>query len=293
MIYTIQNEDLIVKADSLGAELKSIMKKNDTDGIEYLWQLNPAIWERQAPLLFPIIGRLKDKEYIYQEKTYKIDIHGFARHKEFKFSKITESEFSFEISEDAETLNEYPFKFKLIINYRLSGNRIIKNHSIENTGQTDMLYEIGGHEGYNLALYDNEKMEDYYLEFPGMNHLKTYTADGEVMLNKDKKIVDLSENRLFLSPEVFEKDALIIDQFKTRRVSLRNLINNRGIDVEFNDFKYLGIWTKYMRSNYVCIEPWSSLPDCNYLGKELIEKQDIRTLKKGSAENLNYTITVI
>lgn len=293
MIYTIQNEEIIVKADSLGAELKSIRKINDSDGIEYLWQLNPQIWERQAPLLFPIIGRLKDEEYTYNGKTYKTAIHGFARDKEFVPYQKSENEISFTLSQDDETIKEFPFKFKLIINYKLLGNSIIKNHYVENTGAGNMYYEIGGHEGYNLALYINEKMEDYYLEFPGMSKFETYTADENVMMNKEKKSIELTDGKIFMSPEVFKKDALIIDTFNKRTVRLRSTQNDRGIDVEFEDFKYLGVWTKYMRANYVCIEPWSSLPDCNYLGKDLTEKQDIRILKPGGSENLKYTIGVI
>lgn len=293
MIYTLQNDKLIVKADSLGAELKSIKKKNDTEEIEYLWQLNPEIWERQAPLLFPIIGRLKDEEYTYNEKTYKICIHGFARYKDFELNRISESEISFVLTEDSESLREYPFKFKLIINYKLFEDSIIKNHYVENTGIGDMAYEIGGHEGYNLALFRNERMEDYYLEFPGMHILETYTTDENVMLNKEKKSIKLTDGKIYMSPEVFKNDALIMDTFKKRTVRMRSKLNNRGIDVEFNDFKYLGVWTKYMRTNYVCIEPWSSLPDCNYLGKELIQKQDVRILKSGVYENLKYTIKII
>lgn len=293
MIYELKNDYIKVRADSVGAELKSIKRYNDMDDIEYLWQLNPEIWERQAPLLFPIIGRLKDEEYTYGGNTYKIDIHGFARFRNFKTITISESEISFILKADEDTLVEYPFEFKLTINYTLSGNDIIKSHIIENMGTGRMPYEIGGHEGYNLALFDGEVMEDYYLGLPGMDYMETYTADENIMMNKDKKKVRMTRGRIILSPEIFKNDALIIDEFNERKIMLRNIKNSRGIDVEFNDFKYLGLWTKYMRSDFICIEPWSSLPDCNYLGKELLEKQDVRILDEGSTEKLVYTITVI
>ena len=293
MIFELQNSKLFVKADSIGAELKSIRKVNDSENIEYLWQLNPKVWERQAPLLFPVIGRLKDEEYTYDDQVYKIGIHGFARFKDFIVERISNVEINFILENDEETIIEYPFKFKLTVNYKLNGTDIIKSHIVENTGNAIMPYEVGGHEGYNLTLFNNEKMEDYYLEFPNMNTIETYTADENVMIKKEKLSIDLENEKIYMSPEVFKNDALIIDEFVTNRVMLRNTKNNRGIDVEFHDFKYLGVWTKYMRSNYVCIEPWSSLPDCNYLGKELKLKQDVRLLKPGSDEKLSYTITVI
>ncbi len=293
MIFELQNSKLLVKVDSIGAELKSIKRIYDSEDIEYLWQLNPKVWERQAPLLFPVIGRLKDEEYTYDGQTYKIGIHGFARFKDFIVERISEDEINFVLQDDEDTITEYPFKFKFTVSYKLNGMNIIKSHKVENTGNQLMPYEIGGHEGYNLTLFNNEKMEDYYLEFPKMNSLETYTTDENIMINREKFSIELEDARIYLSPEVFKNDALIMDKFAINKVMLRNTKNSRGIDVEFHDFKYLGVWTKYMRSNYVCIEPWSSLPDCNYLGKELKLKQDVRLLEPGSDEKLSYTITVI
>jgi galactose mutarotase-like enzyme len=280
-------------ADSTGAELKSIKKAGDKESIEYLWQLNPEIWERQAPLLFPVIGRLKDGEYTHEGCTYNIDIHGFARFSEFNAVLKSDSEVSFILKSDEKTMKEYPFEFKLTVNYKLNGNEIIKSHIVENTGGEIMPYEIGGHEGYNLSLFEDETMEDYFIEFPGMDEISTYTADENIMINKKKKIIPLKNNRIYLFPEVFKDDALILDEFPERVVKLRNDKNKRGVDVEFEDFNYLGLWTKYMRTDYVCIEPWSSLPDCNYLGKELMEKKDIRILQPGTKDKLTYTIRVI
>ncbi len=293
MIYMIQNERLIVKIDSRGAELKSIKKVDDKDDVEYMWQGNPDVWESQAPLLFPIIGRLKDEEYLYNEKLYKIDIHGFARKQSFSVNKASETEIEFQSKCNRATLELYPFRFVLTIVYRLEGDKIIKIHTVKNDSNLPMPYEIGGHEGYNLALFESEKMEDYYIEFKDMKEIKTYTADENVMMNKEKEIVELEDEKLYLEPKVFENDALIIDEFNERKVRLRNNKNNRGVDVEFEDFKYLGIWTKPFRTNYICIEPWSSLPDGNYLGKELVEKQDIRILEPNKSESLKYTIRII
>jgi galactose mutarotase-like enzyme len=293
MIIQLKNQHLEVGISTTGAELKSIKKVMDKDGVEYLWQLNPDIWERQAPLLFPLIGRLKDEEYVHDGRKYKMDIHGFARFKEFKIVEKSDNRVALEITHDEKTLMEYPFEFRLTISYILSGSSIIKEHSIENIGNRTMYYEIGGHEGYNLALFEGESMEDYFIEFNGMDSLMTYTTDENVMIEKDMKKLELEGNRLYLSPEVFKDDALIMDTFTTRTASLCNIRNNRKVVVEFSDFKYLGIWTKYMRGNYVCIEPWSSLPDCNYLGKELKEKKDIRFLEAGGSERLKYTISII
>ena len=292
MIIELKNNHMEADISTTGAELKSLRKTNDIRNVEYLWQLNPQIWERQAPLLFPLIGRLKDGEYTYEGKTYKTEIHGFARFREFAVINREETSVTLETTSDEDTKKEYPFDFILRITYRLDGNGLVKEHSVENTGNTPIYYEIGGHEGYNLALFEGEAMEDYYIEFPDTDHLMTYVTDSDVMIEKDKVKVSLEEGRLYLSPEVFKDDALIMDNFSKRTVYLCNTRNDRRVTVEFNDFKYLGIWTKYMRGNYVCIEPWSSLPDCNYLGKELTAKKDIRILEAGAMETLAYTMKI-
>jgi galactose mutarotase-like enzyme len=223
---------------------------------------------------------------------YDIPIHGFARFIDFEVEKPSEKKILFRTTHSFDTLEQYPFHFDLRIGYELKGKKIVKSHRLENTGANDMYYEIGGHEGYNLTLLPGEKMEDYFITFPGMEEIETYTSDEDMMVNKGKKTIALDDGRLFLSPEVFKNDALIIDNFKERRVILENLKNDRKAEVKFKDFKYLGIWTKYMRADYVCIEPWSSLPDCNYLGSELQFKKDVRKLEPGEWENLEYEIAI-
>ncbi|MCK5812051.1 MAG: aldose 1-epimerase family protein [Clostridiales bacterium] len=289
MNYVIKNSHLIVVISDLGAELQSIQMINDS--VELLWQLNKEIWERQAPLLFPIIGRLKDEEYIYNDITYKIPIHGFAYTSNFKVKEQFKDQITFSLTNNDKTMGMYPFKYNLLITYILNGNKLVKQHTIENLSKDKMYFELGGHEGYNLSLFTGEKMEDYYLEFMDQNNLLTYTADENVMIEKKKNKISLDNKKLYLSPEVFKNDALIIDNLKVREVTLKNTKNPYVVKVTFEDFKYLGIWTKYMRSNYVCIEPWSSLPDANYLDKQLTNKQDIILLQSKEKKVLTYTMS--
>ena len=159
MIYELNNGILRVKVSSTGAELKSIKETNDARDVEYLWQLNPEIWERQAPLLFPVIGRLRNEEYFHNCYRYNIDIHGFARFEEFNVSKPSESELNLTIESNENTKKIFPFDFRLQIKCRIDENCIVKEHVVFNTGMNDMYYEIGGHEfdpsGYGTGEYDS------------------------------------------------------------------------------------------------------------------------------------------
>ena len=55
MQATIQNEFLSLTVDTHGAEAVSL---KNAAGEELLWQADPAVWKRHAPILFPWTGKL-------------------------------------------------------------------------------------------------------------------------------------------------------------------------------------------------------------------------------------------
>jgi galactose mutarotase-like enzyme len=156
-----------------------------------------------------------------------------------------------------------------------------------------MYFEVGGHEGFNLTFSKKRIMDDYYIEFSD-DAVYTFTTDEDIMLNKDLKRINLKDGKLYLNPQIFSNDALILDCSKLykRSVSLKCDGSDSKITVDFDDFDYLGIWSRPTYSNYVCIEPWSSLPDCNYIDKKIENKIGIKTLGPNKTDILSYTIEV-
>jgi len=289
-MITLKNKYLSVNINPMGAEVVSIIKNN----YEYLWQKNPDIWNGQAPNLFPLIGRLKDEEYEYNNELYKIKIHGFAKFSMFEVIEKNDNYVSLRITGSNDTYSMYPFDFDFIVSYELMDNIIKKQYMTINNGYKTMYYEVGGHEGYNLTFENNKIMDDYYIKFSD-NSVYTYTTDSVIMVNKDLKKIDMIDKKLHLKPEVFKNDALILDcsRLKDRNVTLECGKKSRKVKVTFDDFDYLGIWTRPLYSNYVCIEPWSSLPDCNFIDKKLENKIGIRSLLPKKTEVLEYLIEII
>ena len=290
MLYKISNEHLTVCVDSLGAELQSV--RNTESGLEYLWQGNPEVWEGRAPLLFPIIGRLKNGTYSLGGKTYAMGTHGFAKDSQFRGMKKGDGIVSFYLNDSPATRASWPFAFELEIRYTLSGATIRKEHIIHNESPTEMLYEIGGHDGYNLALLAGEKMTDYFLEFEGRDAIRSLILDEDVMITREKRNIPLKDGRLELDMSLFDGDALILEEESRGGVLLANTKNAETIRVDSTDFRYLGVWTMpgKRETNYICIEPWSSLPDCAYLDDKLENKRGIRHLAAGESETLAYTL---
>ena len=95
MNYEIKNSFIKAKIKSFGAELNSLQKiEND---FEYIWQADSQYWARHSPVLFPIVGRLKNDSYFYKDKKYSLSQHGFARDKEFELIKKGEDFIEFSL----------------------------------------------------------------------------------------------------------------------------------------------------------------------------------------------------
>lgn len=289
MIYTIQNQHLTVGIEDLGAQLAFVCTPK---GTEYLWQGNPAIWSRRAPLLFPLIGRLKDSSYLVDGKQYTISSHGFARDSVFQVVDHTDTSISFRMEDSEETLAVYPFSFSLTVTYTLEENSLKKSHHVENRSETTMYYELGGHDGFRAPLAPAEMMSDYAISIPGVDStIQPYGMDAACMVTPKEQVLPISDGRIPLVPMSFGLDTIILDDLPQRKAALVDRDGNARVTLEFEDFPYLALWTKDapLPTNYVCIEPWSSLPDAVFAGRELSLKQGVRALASGADETLSYT----
>lgn len=93
MINSIQNEYLRVSVNNFGAVLCGVQSVKT--GHEFLWQGNPAVWNGQSPVLFPIIGKLLDDKCRIGGKEYEIIRHGIARHRDFTCIDASDNSLTF------------------------------------------------------------------------------------------------------------------------------------------------------------------------------------------------------
>lgn len=290
MIVTIQNEHLTVDIEDLGAQLSSVRNHH---GTEYLWQGDADIWARRAPILFPVLGRLKDNTYLLDGVVYQIGQHGFARDCVFQVVEHTDTKAVFHLADDAETRRLYPFSFLLTVTYTLDGNRLTKCHRVENRSERVMYYELGVHDGFRAPLEEGEAMSQYAIRLPSLEEIHPYGMDEQAMVTPKDKTIPLENGRLSLTPATYGLDTVILDQPPQAQAVLVDGQDRPRVTVDFAQFPYLGIWTqdKPFDTNYVCIEPWTTLPDATFVGRELKDKAGIRTLQPGKAEELSYTTT--
>lgn len=291
MLY-LENEQFKAAIAEKGAELCSLTGKSD--GTEYIWQASPNIWGRHAPLLFPIIGRLKDKEYTLDGKPYHITQHGFGRDLTFDSKQVSAVCAEFTLTQNDYTKGMYPYDFTLVVRYTLTGNRLKKEHIVHNPNDVPLYYEVGGHDAYNLCLTEGETIRDSYVQFEGLSEIHPLQLDDAILLTGGEDTLPLDEGRLWIDRETFHIDALMMKSPETRRITIGSRVHSKRVTVEFDDFDYVGVWSAYKPFDvpYVCIEPWSTLPDGRYLGKELEKKVGVRCIAPGESETLTFTTVV-
>ena len=289
MNYEIKNEHIKVKIKSFGAELNSLQKIDED--LEYIWQGDSKYWNRHSPILFPIVGRLKNDSYTYQNQKYNMSQHGFARDKEFEVIKNEVDFIEFRLKSDEKTLEIYPFSFELYLSYKLEKNSLIVSYKVINKSDDKMLFSIGAHPAFNWTLKEDEKKENYFLEFENIKETKRYFLNdkGLVYDSVDLKIID---NKIALNEELFKNDALVFEDLNIKTLTLKNSINENYIKLNFENFPYLGIWSKPSGAPFLCIEPWFGVADSFDSSKNLEDKKGIITLLKDEIFSSFYSIEI-
>jgi galactose mutarotase-like enzyme len=259
MKHQIQNKNFSVEVNETGAELCSFKSKET--GLEYVWQGDKAFWGSTAPVLFPIIGALKNGEYTHKGNTFSIPKHGFIRNnKNLEIKNKTENSITFFYASTEELKKDYPFDFEFEITFTLSENTLNVAHLVANTGKEEMLFSLGGHPAFNCPFLPNENYGDYYLEFDEIQDLNSNVLSSKGLLTDTSISVVKNSLVLPLTKELFANDALIFKGIDSKKVTLKSKKHSKSISLTYPDFSNLGIWAKY-QAPFVCIEPWLGVTD--------------------------------
>lgn len=290
MIHTIQNDFFTASVTNIGAELCSIKSKKS--GKEYMWQADSAIWGSFAPVLFPAIGSFKNEVCTIDGKEYKIPKHGFIRHNtDLEIQLKTESKLVLCLKYSEKTLKIYPYKFIFSISFELVDNRLIVNHTVENIDDKPIYFSLGGHPAFKCPINKGESYSDYFLEFEKVENAERTILSDNGLLTKESKLLLDNTNILNLTPSMFENDAIIFKELKSRKVSLKSRKSNQVLSVSFPDFEYLGIWAK-PNAAFVCIEPWLGITDEEDTNGDFLKKDGLISLPIGETFEAEFQISI-
>jgi galactose mutarotase-like enzyme len=282
MTTTIKNNYISASIKHFGAELFSLKKDNR----EYIWEGNSAFWGKHSPVLFPIVGTLKNNSYSYNNQTYQLSRHGFARDCNFEVIEKTEETVTFSLKSNEETLRVYPFDFELQITYKLIETELVISYKIINNTNAILPFSIGAHPAFSLPL----DFEKYALEFNCQEKLNCFTLENDLLSDNNFEI-NLLDKKLPLSYSIFEKDALIFKSLQSKEITIFEK-ENPLVKVKFNDFKNLGIWTK-VNAPFICIEPWLGYSDTVHSNNNILEKEGIQFVDANDRKNYQFTIDVV
>lgn len=287
MQYQLENELLTVTVKEQGAEICSI--RHQDSGIEYIWGANADVWGRHAPILFPIVGKLKENKYNLKGREYSLPQHGFGRDKDWELAEKGESSLAFCLNEDSETLQKYPFAFELKAIYSLNADTLTVTYQVQNRSKDDMPFSIGAHPGFNCPLRDGERFEDYFLEFE-----KPETLSRDVLnfglRTGEKSLFMKNKNELSLNSDLFSQDALVFEGVQSDWIGLKSRKSARGIQFGLKGFPYLGIWTKAGGSEFICIEPWYGVADRVEGQEDIFQKEGIQVLPPAATFSCSYSM---
>ena len=281
-MITISNGNLTAIINPKGAELTSLKSTNR----EYIWEGNPEFWGKHSPILFPIVGTLKNNLYYYNDKEYHLSRHGFARDLDFIIIEKSEKSVIFSLESTNETLKNYPFDFELQVIYTLQEKSLIIAYKVVNNGVNQMPFSIGAHPAFALP----ENFENYSLAFEKDEPLNYFLLENDLISDETKNIA-LVDKKIPLTYELFKNDALIFKTISSKAVTILEA-ENPILRVNFQEFPSLGLWTK-INAPFLCIEPWLGYSDVLDSNGNLFEKEGVHVLAPSEIFLTEYSIDIL
>ncbi|MCR4923856.1 MAG: aldose 1-epimerase family protein [Lachnospiraceae bacterium] len=292
MVY-LENEYLKIGVASLGAELSSIINKENDK--EMLWQADPKFWARHAPVLFPFVGSVINKEYRYRGKTYTMTSHGFARDMEFELLDKKEDRVSYLLRSNEETKKIYPFDFELIISHVLLKKSVKVIWEVKNPSKTDPLYySIGGHPAFTCPINGEESRNGYKIKFDRdkLSYLLILPETREIDYENPREL-KLDKGYLEIKEGLFDEDALVFDDNQIETISLCTPQGEAYVTLNCKGFKSFGLWSKpSSKASYICLEPWLGRCDNKGFTGELPDKYGINMAEADSSNIHEYEIII-
>jgi len=283
--HVLTNGYLSATIKAEGAELCSL---RDTEDAELLWQAEP-VWPRYAPVLFPIVGRLKDDTLRHRGRSYPITQHGFARDRRFAWLQRTATSSRLALHDDATTRAQFPFAFRFEIAYALADDALEITYTVGNPGREVLPVSVGAHPAFRWPLADGLEKEAHLLEFEAPEPAPVRRlADG--LLKPEAQPTPIAGRTLGLDPSLFVADAIILDRLASR--SVRYMAPGAPtIELSWEGFTELGIWSK-QEGSFLCIEPWHGTASPQGFDGEFAEKPGLMLLQPGDRRVLLHRIRI-
>ena len=287
----LKNSELEVELNAKGAEIIKIIGQHDQ--INYMWRRDPSLWASSAPILFPIVGALHNDECRIDGQTYHMTQHGFSRHNEYMTHQLSDTCVEFELTPNEDILKQYPYLFKLDVTYKLDKNVLSCNCKVTNTDSQTIYFQIGGHPAFACPFMKNESSNDYYLEFSENETVNQKIIDVEHKGMSDITLPFLdNEKRFFVRQQLFDNDAIVLKDVKSKTLSLKSLNHNKSLVFHMEGFNHLGIWAAKHVGGLIAIEPWVGHSDYVGFTGEFKDKEGVVSLNPSEIFECTFKVEI-
>jgi len=259
MDFTIENAYLKVTVTTQGAQIKSVTRK--CDGVEHIWQADPAVWGYHTPILFPYAGKLVDGKMEAKGKLYEgCRQHGFARNLEHTPVFCGENSIVLELTENEQTLALWPYRFRLVSTFTIEGDTLHHTLTVENHDEENMPFGIGYHPGFAIPFDDKHTYEDYELRFDSPESPICLDASCGGLIGRNHYYLGNNITAIPVDEHLFDNDSHCMTGLSSKTLGLYEKDTGRGVVCSIGSFPYVLIWSKPGAPKFICIEPWNSLP---------------------------------
>ena len=279
--FTIENEYLKVTVTTWGAQIKSVIRK--CDGVEHIWQADPAVWGFHTPIMFPHCGKLVDGKLEAKGQIFEDAQHGFARLMEHDFVEQTDDVIVLELCANEETMAKFPYEFRLVSTFALEGDTLHHTLTVENLDEEKMPFGIGYHPGYAVPFDDKHVATDYELRFSEMESPLCLNCLPTGLLQDNHYYLGTNITSIPVDEQLFANDSHCMANLKSQTLGIYEKGTGRAVVCDISEFPYTLIWSKPGMPKYICIEPWHSLPSPQNGSIKWEEKPAAAILNPGEA----------
>ncbi len=292
MELTLRHGSIQATVVSHGGELVSL---TDGDGTEYIWSGDPKYWSGRNPILFPVVGALKDDKVLFGDVLCQMPRHGFAQKSEFSLADHGDDFVVFQLRESDATLQQFPFPFDLRVRHQLLDNGFYTEYTVSDPGAGPLPFCIGGHPAFRCPLRPGETFQQYRLVFDCPETVSAIHPNSIGLLCLDHSECTLDNaDTIPLDYTLFDRvDTLIFNDLRSTGVSLLSPAG-RGVHMDFSGFPTIAFWTMpHANAPYICLEPWQGRAAYVTESGQFRDKPNSVILHPGEARTLRYTVTLI
>lgn len=291
MIHTVKNEVLTLEVSSQGAELHALRSTGGPEG-GWLWDGDPAVWGRRAPVCFPWCGRLKDGRFEEEGASFQGPVHGLIRDLEHELTAAGPDSLTFLAQVDAEPGGwPWPFRFETV--HRLEGTTVMTTCTATNTGGRPMPVQLGFHTALRCPFTAGKRPGEYQIRFQREERPFEVCCDENGLVTGGEHAIWTGQPVIPVTEELFDHDSICLRGLCSDWVQLEERATGRALRLEIGDYPYVLLWSMPGVPGFLCIEPWSGLPSRRDGGHTLWERAGTVPLAPGETFCRVQRLTVL